>query len=92
MAGKDPCFYRAVGKYGDTVDFLLTKRRMKEQLKSSSIKPLLIIRIQGLSTLIKVGLILLLSERLTEIISGIKTSKSEGVNTLIIVLNKITET
>jgi hypothetical protein len=30
--------------------------------------------------------------RLTEIISGIKTSKSEGANTLIIVLNKTRET
>jgi len=29
VAGKDIYLYRAVDKYGDTVDFLLTKRRMK---------------------------------------------------------------
>ena len=29
VAGKDRYLYRAVDKYGDTVDFLLTKRRMK---------------------------------------------------------------
>jgi len=29
VAGKDRCLYRAVDKFGDTVDFLLTKRRMK---------------------------------------------------------------
>ena len=34
----------------------------------------------------------LLLERLIEIISGIKTLKLDGVNTLIIVLNKTTET
>jgi len=56
VAGKDRYLYRTVDKYGDTVDFLLTKRKMK----SSSIKPSLIIRIRGLSTLIKVVLILLL--------------------------------
>ncbi len=37
-------------------------------------------------------LILLLLERLTEIISGIKTSKLGDVNTLIMVLNKTRET
>ena len=30
VAGKDRYLYRAVDKFGDTVDFLLTKRRMKE--------------------------------------------------------------
>ena len=55
-------------------------------------KPLLIIRIQGLLILIKVGLITQPLEQLTELISGIKTSKLGGVNTLIIVLNKTTET
>ena len=29
VAGKDRYLYRAVDKFGDTVDFLLTKRRMK---------------------------------------------------------------
>ena len=29
VAGKDRCLYRAVDKFGDTVVFLLTKRRMK---------------------------------------------------------------
>jgi len=29
VAGKDRYLYRAVDKYGDTIDFLLTKRRMK---------------------------------------------------------------
>ncbi len=29
VAGKDRYLYRAVDKYGNTVDFLLTKRRMK---------------------------------------------------------------
>ena len=42
--------------------------------------------------MIKVVLILLLLELLTEIISGIMTSKLDGVNTLIIVLYKTTET
>ena len=41
---------------------------------------------------IKVFLILLLLKLITEIIFGIKTSKLGGVNNLIIVLNKITET
>ena len=49
------------------------------------------IRTQGLSRLLKVIIISLLFERLTEIISGIKTSKLGGVNTLIVVLKKITE-
>ena len=29
VGGKDRYLYRAVDKYGDTIDFLLTKRRMK---------------------------------------------------------------
>ena len=29
VSGKDRYLYRAVDKYGDTIDFLLTKRRMK---------------------------------------------------------------
>ena len=29
VAGKERYLYRAVDKFGDTVDFLLTKRRMK---------------------------------------------------------------
>jgi len=29
IGGKDRYLYRAVDKYGDTIDFLLTKRRMK---------------------------------------------------------------
>ena len=29
VGGKDRYLYRAVDKYGNTIDFLLTKRRMK---------------------------------------------------------------
>jgi hypothetical protein len=92
FAGKDKHHYRAVDKFGDTEDFLLTKRRMKGSTQNSSIKPLLIIRIPGLFILIKVIVILLLLELLTELISRIKTTKLDDVNTLIIVRNKTTET
>jgi len=92
VAGKDRYLYRAVDKFGDTVDFLLTKRRMKgsaQKFFNKAIANNQNPRIINNDELVPISLLLV---RLIEIISGIKTSKLGGVNTLIIVLNKTTET
>ena len=92
VAGKDRCLYRAVDKFGDTVVFLLTKRRIKGFAQKFFNKTILNNqnpRIINNDELVPISLLL---ERLIEIISGIKTLKLDGVNTLIIVLNKTTET
>ena len=51
VAGKDRYLYRAVDKFGDTVDFLLTKRRMKGSAQKFFNNSIANIRSQGLSTL-----------------------------------------
>ena len=92
VAGKDRYLYRAVDKFGDTVDFLLTKRRMKGSAQKFFNKAIANNQNPRVINIDKLVLISRLLEQLTEIISGIKTSKLAGVNTLLIVLNKTTET
>ena len=42
VGGKDRSLYRAVDKYGDTIDFLLKKEGWRDQPRNSWIKPLVI--------------------------------------------------
>ena len=92
VAGKERYLYRAVDKFGETVDFLLIKRRIKGFAQKFFNKTILNNQNPRFINNDELVLISVLLEGLTEIISGIKTSKLGGVNTLIIVLNKITET
>ena len=92
VAGKEGCLYRAVDKFGETVDFLLTKRRIKGFAQKFFNKTILNNQNPRFINNDELVLISVLLEGLTEIISGIKTLKLDGVNTLIIVLNKTTET
>ena len=92
VAGKDRYLYRTVDKYGDTVDFLLTKRKMKSSAQKFFNKAIANNQNPRIINIDKCGSNFTAIEHLTEIISGIKTSKLGGVNTLIIVLNKTTET
>jgi transposase-like protein len=78
-------------KYGDTVDFLLTKRRMKESAQKFFNKTIANNQNPRIINIDKRGSNFTAIRPVTEIISGIKTSKLGGVNTLIIVLNSSTE-
>lgn len=44
VGGKDRCLYRAVDKDGNTLDFLLKREGKGCQHKSSSLKPLVIMK------------------------------------------------
>ena len=92
VAGKDPYLYGAVDKFGDTVDFLLTKRRMKGSAQKFFNKAIANNQNPRINNIDKSESNLRLLERLTEIIFGMKISKLWDVNTLLIVLNKSTET
>ena len=92
VAGKDRYLYRAVDKFGDTVDFLLTKRRMKGSAQKFFNKAIANNQNPRIINIDKSGSNFTAIRAVNRNNFWNKTSKSEGVNTLIIVLNKITET